>query len=244
MMPCPPNVSRKKLDAEESKSTIKRVPVKNWASRSVEDYELIDVIGKGTFGKVFKAKLKNPTNEKEANEIVALKKLNFCKEEEGFPITALREIQILRRLSHQNVVTFKDIVVDRCKRGVLNHIAQQPRHKSDVYIVFEYMAHDLHGLLDKRIDFTPPQIKSLMKQLISGVKYIHDQGVMHRDIKGANLLLSNKGELKLTDFGLARLTNPTHSRYTNRVVTLWYRAPELLLGSDHYTPSIDIWSVG
>lgn len=83
-----------------------------------------------------------------------------------------------------------------------------------------------------------------MFQLISGVKYIHDQGVMHRDIKGANLLLNNKGELKLTDFGLARNTNPQHKNYTNRVVTLWYRAPELLLGSDHYTPSIDLWSVG
>lgn len=83
-----------------------------------------------------------------------------------------------------------------------------------------------------------------MYQLIAGVKYLHDEGFMHRDIKGANLLLNNRGELKLTDFGLARKTNPTHTNYTNRVVTLWYRAPELLLGSENYTPSIDLWSVG
>ena len=98
--------------------------------------------------------------------------------------------------------------------------------------------------LINKIEFTIPQIKWLMYQLISGVEYLHSEGVMHRDIKGANLLLNNKGELKLTDFGLARKMSATKKNYTNRVVTLWYRAPELLLGSDQYGPAIDIWSVG
>lgn len=83
-----------------------------------------------------------------------------------------------------------------------------------------------------------------MQQLLSGVAYLHQEGVMHRDIKGANLLLSKNGVLKLTDFGLARKINPSRKNYTNRVVTLWYRAPELILGSDQYDTSIDVWSVG
>ena len=106
------------------------------------------------------------------------------------------------------------------------------------------MQHDLHGLLDKKVDFSSSQIKCVMYQLLLGVNYLHEQNIMHRDIKGANLLLNDKGVLKLTDFGLARNTNLTHTNYTNRVVTLWYRAPELLLGTEDYTPSIDMWSVG
>lgn len=83
-----------------------------------------------------------------------------------------------------------------------------------------------------------------MKQLLEGVKYIHSQNVMHRDIKGANLLIRNNGVVKLADFGLAREVTPNYKMYTNRVVTLWYRAPELLLGHKDYTTSIDMWSVG
>lgn len=151
-MPCPPSVPHRKNTHEESKSTVNRVPIASWKAKSVDDYELCDVIGKGTFGKVFKAKLKNPRTTSEANEIVALKKLNMQKEAEGFPITALREIQILKKLKHKNVVRLKDIVVDRCKSIFMyNRIIAQPsfKHKSDVYLVFEYMEHDLHGLLDK-----------------------------------------------------------------------------------------------
>lgn len=117
LMPHPPEAPRKTQSAEERKSKIKRVPTAQWKVRNVSDYEILDLIGKGTFGKVFKAKLKNPQNEVEANEIVALKRLNMAKEEEGFPITALREVQILKKLHHKNVVMLKDIVVDRCKQS-------------------------------------------------------------------------------------------------------------------------------
>jgi serine/threonine protein kinase len=120
-MPRPLNVTPKAQQLpEESKSKIRRVPVSQWRARNVEEYDFITLIGRGTFGKVYKAKLKNPTNAVEANEIVALKKLNMAKEEEGFPITALREIQILKKLKHNNVVNLKDIVVQRRKHRSCN----------------------------------------------------------------------------------------------------------------------------
>jgi serine/threonine protein kinase len=107
------------------------------------------------------------------------------------------------------------------------------------------MEHDLHGLIDSHISLDISQIKCVMKQLLEGVLYLHSNGVMHRDIKGANILYNNKGEIKLTDFGLAKNYDPRSTlNLTNRVVTLWYRAPELLLGSEKYTPAIDMWSVG
>lgn len=107
------------------------------------------------------------------------------------------------------------------------------------------MEHDLNGLMDKNINFTISHIKCLMRQILEGIAYLHWENIMHWDIKGANLLLNNKGILKITDFGLARSTNLSHNlNYTNRVVTLWYWAPELLMGSNTYDLSIDMWSVG
>ena len=164
--------------------------------------------------------------------MVALKKLNMEKEEEGFPITALREIKILKKLKHKNIIELKEVVTEK----------KPKRH--DVYLVFEYMQHDLHGLLDKKIRYEARHIKCLLRQLLEGVAYLHENNVMHRDIKGANLLLNNDGVLKLADFGLSRRFYASRMTYTNRVVTLWYRAPELLLGSTSYTSAIDIWSVG
>ena len=112
-------------------------------------------------------------------------------------------------------------------------------------MVFEYMEHDLHGLIDKRVALDASNIKCIMQQLLEGLHYLHSNNVMHRDIKGANILLNNKGIIKLADFGLARKYDPRKDHiYTNRVVTPWYRCPELLLGSDRYTPAIDMWSVG
>lgn len=107
------------------------------------------------------------------------------------------------------------------------------------------MEHDLNGLIDQRISLDVSQIKCIMQQLLQALEYLHSNNIMHRDIKGANILMSNKGEVKLADFGLARLPdNYSAPHYTNRVATLWYRAPELLLGSNNYTTAIDIWSLG
>lgn len=112
-------------------------------------------------------------------------------------------------------------------------------------MVFEYMDHDLTGLIDQPgIRFTVPQIKCYMKQLLTGLHYCHINQVLHRDIKGSNLLIDNNGILKLADFGLARSYSADCQQLTNRVITLWYRPPELLLGSQKYTQAVDMWSVG
>lgn len=112
-------------------------------------------------------------------------------------------------------------------------------------MVFEYMEYDLTGILDTpEIHFTQDHIKSWSTQLLSGAHYMHRNKVIHRDLKASNLLINEKGELKIADWGLARSWNSEMKRLTNRVVTLWYRPPELLLGCLEYTPKIDMWSIG
>ncbi|XP_048549835.1 cyclin-dependent kinase C-2-like [Triticum urartu] len=204
-------------------------------------FEKLEQIGEGTYGQVYMAK------ETETNEIVALKKIRMDNEREGFPITAIREIKILKKLHHQNVIQLKEIVTspgpDRDEQG---KPIDGNKYKGSIYMVFEYMDHDLTGLADRPgMRFTVPQIKCYMKQLLTGLHYCHVNQVLHRDIKGSNLLIDNEGNLKLADFGLARSFSSDHNgNLTNRVITLWYRPPELLLGSTRYGPAVDMWSVG
>jgi len=107
------------------------------------------------------------------------------------------------------------------------------------------MEHDMNGLIDKKISMDAAQIKCVMHQVLEALVYLHSKGIMHRDIKGSNILLNNKGDVKLADFGLARkLDRRPNPQYTNRVITLWYRAPELLLGSRNYSTQVDMWSMG
>jgi cyclin-dependent kinase 12/13 len=154
-----------------------------------------------------------------------------------FPITAIREIKILKILNHKNVVRLKEIVTSKG--------SDYNQGKGSIYMVMEFLEHDLTGLTDAGQKFTVPQIKCYMKQLLEGLAYCHAQKVLHRDIKGSNLLNSNDGQLKLADFGLARPFDTDQQRpYTNRVITLWYRPPELLLGATMYGPAIDMWSAG
>ncbi|RVW52570.1 putative serine/threonine-protein kinase [Vitis vinifera] len=125
--------------------------------------------------------------------------------------------------------------------------------KVSLYLVFEYMEHDLAGLVghgsylstSQGRKFTEPQVKCFMKQLLSGLEHCHNQGVLHRDIKGSNLLINNEGILKIADFGLATFFDPDRRQpMTSRVVTLWYRPPELLLGATYYGVGVDLWSAG
>ncbi|XP_073044626.1 cyclin-dependent kinase C-1-like isoform X2 [Primulina eburnea] len=212
----------------------------SWGSRSVECFEKLEQIGEGTYGQVYMAR------EKDTGEIVALKKIRMDNEKEGFPITAIREIKILKKLEHDNVIKLKEIVTSPGREGVGQGNPDDNKYKGSIYMVFEYMDHDLTGLADRPgLRFSIEQIKCYMKQLLTGLHYCHVNQVLHRDIKGSNLLIDNEGNLKLADFGLARsFSNDHNANLTNRVITLWYRPPELLLGATKYGPSVDMWSVG
>ncbi|XP_069948126.1 cyclin-dependent kinase 9-like [Cherax quadricarinatus] len=200
----------------------------------VSKYEKLDKIGQGTFGEVFKAR------HKKTKKVVALKKVLMENEKEGFPITALREIKILQQLKHDNVVKLNEIC--RTKPSAYN------RWRSTFYLVFDFCEHDLAGLLSNyNVKFSLGEIKKVMQQLLEGLFYIHSSKILHRDMKAANVLITKSGTLKLADFGLARAfsqRNGQPNRYTNRVVTLWYRPPELLLGERNYGPPIDLWGAG
>ncbi|XP_074273667.1 cyclin-dependent kinase C-1-like [Silene latifolia] len=212
----------------------------SWGSRNVDCFHKLEQIGEGTYGQVYMAK------EIDTGEIVALKKIRMDNEKEGFPITAIREIKILKKLHHENVVNLKEIVTspgpEKDERGRPD---ANCKFKGGIYMVFEYMDHDLTGLSSRDKMFSIPQIKCYMRQLLTGLHYCHVNQVLHRDIKGSNLLIDNEGMLKLADFGLARsFSNEHNGNLTNRVITLWYRPPELLLGSTRYGPAVDMWSVG
>ncbi|KAL4929665.1 putative protein kinase [Aspergillus undulatus] len=180
------------------------------------------VIGAGTYGKVFKA-IHVYTQRK-----VALKKIRMEGEKDGFPVTAVREIKLLQHLRNHNVVSLLEVMVER----------------NECFMVFEYLSHDLTGLINHpTFTLSAAHKKDLAKQMFEGLNYLHHRSVLHRDIKAANILISNQGRLKYADFGLARFFSKSRQLdYTNRVITIWYRPPELLLGETRYGPAVDVWS--
>mmetsp|Transcript_19693 Transcript_19693/g.28545 ORF Transcript_19693/g.28545 Transcript_19693/m.28545 type:complete len:450 (-) Transcript_19693:603-1952(-) len=203
-----------------------RAPV---SMRDVTAFEKKHQVGEGTFGSVFLGV------DKKTGEMVALKRINTKQEENGFPITAIREVKILKALNHKNIVDLKEIVTSK------DH-SEIPKN---VYMVFEYLEFDLTGILESPdIRLTQDHVKSWSQQLLNGVHYMHTNKVIHRDLKASNILVNKRGELKIADWGLARSWNSEMKRLTNRVITLWYRPTELLLGCVEYTPKIDMWSVG
>lgn len=186
-------------------------------------FENVTKIGEGTYGIVYKA------IESKTLKEVALKRIRFESETEGVPSTSIREISILKDLKHPSIVQLFDVVI----------------FNESVYMIFEYLNMDLRKLMDKRKDiFIPALLKSYMHQLLDAIAFCHTNRVLHRDLKPQNILVDNVGRIKLADFGLARSFIVPLRAYTHEVVTLWYRAPEILLGSKLYATGIDIWSLG
>lgn len=193
--------------------------------RHVDNYEKLNRIEEGSYGIVYRAK------NKSTNKIVALKKLKLETEKNGFPITSLREIQTLKMCKHTNIVQVLEIVTT----SDFKHI----------FIVMEYVEHDLKALMTSmKSPFTLSEAKTLVKQLLSAVAFMHSMYIVHRDLKTSNLLMTNTGQIKVADFGLARRFGSPLREMTQLVVTLWYRSPELLMGAKEYGTAVDVWSIG
>ncbi|KAM9321261.1 cyclin-dependent kinase 18 [Gastrophryne carolinensis] len=188
----------------------------------LETYVKLDKLGEGTYATVFKGRSKLTEN------LVALKEIRL-EHEEGAPCTAIREVSLLKNLKHANIVTLHDII----------------HTEYSLTLVFEYLDSDLKQYLDNCGHLmSMHNVKIFMFQLLRGLSYCHRRKILHRDLKPQNLLINEKGELKLADFGLARAKSVPTKTYSNEVVTLWYRPPDVLLGSTEYSTPIDMWGVG
>ena len=205
-------------------------------------YEKLAQVGEGTYGKVYKAR------NGEGVGLVALKRIRMEGEKDGFPVTAMREIKLLQGLDHVNVVKLHEMMISNGKPDMVlaGDSIDRLFLAGSVHMVMEYMDHDLSGILSQpQISLSVANLKSFCQQMLRGLAYLHRKAILHRDMKGSNILINSKGELKLADFGLARYyTKRKQNDYTNRVVTLWYRSPELLLGETMYDVCIDNWSAG
>ncbi|XP_011888206.1 cyclin-dependent kinase 17 isoform X3 [Papio anubis] len=188
----------------------------------METYIKLEKLGEGTYATVYKGRSKLTEN------LVALKEIRL-EHEEGAPCTAIREVSLLKDLKHANIVTLHDIV----------------HTDKSLTLVFEYLDKDLKQYMDDCGNImSMHNVKLFLYQILRGLAYCHRRKVLHRDLKPQNLLINEKGELKLADFGLARAKSVPTKTYSNEVVTLWYRPPDVLLGSSEYSTQIDMWGVG
>ena len=189
----------------------------------LEKYAKVEKVGEGTYGVVYKCRIK------ETNDFVALKKIRLENEDEGIPSTSIREISILKQLRHPNIVYLIDLIHGEKK----------------LYLVFEYMDHDLKKFLDiNNGPLTPELVKSYLFQILIAINFCHSKRILHRDLKPQNLLIDKDGIIKVADFGLARSFGVPIKTLTHEILTLWYRAPEILLGQKEYSTPVDMWSIG
>ena len=189
----------------------------------LEKYTKVEKVGEGTYGVVYKCKVKD------TNNFVALKKIRLENEDEGIPSTSIREISILKQLRHPNIVYLIDLIHGEKK----------------LYLVFEYMDHDLKKFLDiNNGPLSPELVKSYLFQILIAINFCHSKRILHRDLKPQNLLIDKDGIIKVADFGLARSFGIPIKTLTHEILTLWYRAPEILLGQKEYSTPVDMWSIG
>lgn len=225
----------------------------------LSSYDILGFLSSGTYGRVYKASLKrhiasgpaaggtsatmgwsSTSDDETSGRVFAIKKFKPDKEDHatytGISQSAMREIALNRELRHENIISLREVVLE----------------DKAIYMVFFYASHDLLQLIHHhstviRTGIALPVLKSLLFQLLNGVHYLHSQYVLHRDLKPANILLTRNGVVKIADLGLARIVQaPLQSLYSGDkvVVTIWYRAPELLLGARHYNAKIDMWAIG
>ncbi|SAL95864.1 hypothetical protein [Absidia glauca] len=190
----------------------------------VAGYKKLAKIGEGTYGEVFRGLCKT------TNASVALKRIQLNFSQGGVPATTMREVALLKEIRHNNVIRLVDLIY----------------FDTTIYLVFDYCDVDLRKYINDvgREGLTFKHIKSFTHQLLRGLHYCHSHRVLHRDLKPQNLLIDKTGKLTIADFGLSRAFSVPMRTYTHQVITLWYRAPEILLGSPQYSAAVDMWSVG
>ncbi|XP_057981075.1 mitogen-activated protein kinase 7-like [Malania oleifera] len=190
-------------------------------------YVLIQPVGKGSYGIVCSS------FNTETNGIVAIKKIKNVFESQIDALRMLREMILLRHIKHENVIALKDVMMPTHRKNFM-----------DVYLVYELVDTDLHCVIRFSQPLSRDHCQFFLCQLLRGLRYLHSANILHRDLKPGNILINANCDLKICDFGLAHTSRGDGEFMTEYVVTRWYRAPELLLGSDTYGASIDVWSVG
>ncbi|XP_017839458.1 cyclin-dependent kinase 10 [Drosophila busckii] len=193
--------------------------------RPVSEFEKLNRVGEGSYGIVYRAR------DTRNGEIVALKKVRMDQEKDGLPVSGLREIMILKQCQHENIVRLREVVVGKSL--------------DSIFLVMDFCEQDLASVLDNMSQpFTESEVKCITLQILRALKYMHAHYIIHRDLKVSNLLMTDKGCIKVADFGLARLYSKPAKPMTPQMVTLWYRAPELLLGAKTHTAAVDMWAFG
>ncbi|OAG29695.1 cyclin-dependent kinase 12/13 [Nematocida displodere] len=199
-------------------------------SALVGNYQILGEIGGGNNGKVFLGLCQ--TTEKK----FVLKQITLKRRSDGIPITFIREIQVLRKIDHPNLIELKEVIL-----GEEEKVANLEAKEFKIYLVFPYLGKDLLVIIKKGV-LSQKLVSSYCRQILCGIEYLHRESILHRDIKPANILVSRSSEVKIIDFGLSR--EYVAGDMSQGVVTRWYRPPELLFNVSRYTTAIDMWSFG